>query len=102
MLFRSSEKTFHPMWYKKPFVLASPPYTLKYLKEEGYKTFSEFWDESYDDCENHDERWMKIYDVIDYIDSKTIDELRVMYEQMKPILQHNYSLIKQKLPTIEK
>lgn len=97
-----SEKTFHPMWYKKPFVLAAPPHTLKYLKEEGYKTFSEFWDESYDDCENHDERLMKIYDVIDYIDSKTIDELRVMYEQMKPILQHNYSLIKQKLPTIEK
>ena len=97
-----SEKTFHPMWYKKPFVLAAPPHTLKYLKEEGYKTFSEFWDESYDDCENHDERLMKIYDVIDYIDSKTIDELRIMYEQMKPILQHNYSLIKQKLPTIEK
>jgi hypothetical protein len=97
-----SEKTFHPMWYKKPFVLAAPPHTLKYLKEEGYKTFSDFWDESYDECENHKERLIKIFDVIEYIDSKTIDELRVMYEQMKPILHHNYSLIKQKLPTIEK
>lgn len=97
-----SEKVFHPIWYKKPFVLAAPPHTLKYLKEEGYKTFNEFWDESYDDCENHEERLMKIFDVIDFIDSKTIDELREMYEEMKPILKHNYDLIKQKLPTIEK
>jgi hypothetical protein len=97
-----SEKVFHPIWYKKPFVLAAPPHTLKYLKEEGYKTFNEFWDESYDDCENHEERLMKIFDVIDFIDSKSIDELREMYEQMKPILKHNYDLIKQKLPTVEK
>jgi hypothetical protein len=97
-----SEKVFHPIWYKKPFVLAAPPHTLKYLKEEGYKTFDEFWDESYDDCENHESRLMKIFDVIDFIDSKSIDELCEMYVQMKPILKHNYDLIKQKLPTVEK
>jgi hypothetical protein len=97
-----SEKVLHPMWYKKPFVLAAPPHTLKYLKEEGYKTFNKFWDESYDECENHAERLMKIFDLIEFIDSKTIDELREMYEQMKPILKHNYELIKKKLPTVEK
>jgi hypothetical protein len=82
--------------------LVAPPHTLRYLKEEGYKTFNEFWDESYDEYENHGERLMKIFDLIDYIDSKSIDELHELYEQMKPILKHNYDLIKQKLPTIEK
>ena len=83
------------MWYKKPFVLAAPPYTLKYLKEQGFKTFSDFWDESYDDIEDHQERMFKIIDVIDFINSKSIDELRQIYLQMIPILEHNEKLVEE-------
>jgi len=92
-----SEKTFHPMWYKKPFVLGAPPHTLKLLKEHGFKTFSEFWDESYDSITVHEERLLKIFEVIDYINSKSIEELQEMYTQMKPILEHNYNLVEEKL-----
>jgi hypothetical protein len=95
-----SEKTFHPMWYKKPFVLAAPPNTLKLLKEHGFKTFSDFWDESYDSITIHEERLLKIFEVIDFINNKSIEELQEMYVQMKPILDHNYNLIKEKLPPI--
>ena len=84
-----SEKVQQPMWYRKPFVLMAPPGTLKYLHEHGYKTFSDFWDESYDDCTNHEERLYKIFEVIKYIESKSIDELRDIYKAMKPILDHN-------------
>jgi hypothetical protein len=90
-----SEKVYQPMWYKKPFVLAAPPYTLKYLKEQGFKTFSDFWDESYDDIEDHQERMFKIIDVIDFINSKSIDELRQIYLQMIPILEHNEKLVEE-------
>jgi hypothetical protein len=92
-----SEKSYHPMWYKKPFVLGAPPYTLKLLKEHGFKTFSDFWDESYDSITVHEERLLKIFEVIDFINSKSIEELQEMYIQMKPILEHNYNLIKEKL-----
>jgi hypothetical protein len=85
------------MWYKKPFVLGAPPYTLKLLKEHGFKTFSDFWDESYDSITVHEERLLKIFEVIDFINSKSIEELQEMYIQMKPILEHNYNLIKEKL-----
>jgi hypothetical protein len=95
-----SEKTFHPMWFKKPFVLAAPPNTLKLLKEHGFKTFSDFWDESYDSITIHEERLLKIFEVIDFINNKSIEELQEMYVQMKPILEHNYNLIKEKLPPI--
>ncbi len=84
-----SEKVQQPMWYRKPFVLMAPPGTLKYLHEHGYKTFSDFWDESYDDCTNHEERLYKIFEVIKYIESKTITELRDIYRDMRPILDHN-------------
>jgi hypothetical protein len=92
-----SEKTYHPMWYKKPFVLGAPPHTLKLLKEHGFKTFSDFWDESYDSITVHEERLLKIFEVVDFINSKSIEELHEMYVQMKPIIEHNYNLIKEKL-----
>ena len=87
-----SEKVFQSMQYLKPFVLVAPPSTLEYIRKLGYKTFSDFWDESYDDELNHGERMAKIFKVIDYIDSKSIDELREMYQQMMPILDHNLQL----------
>lgn len=96
-----SEKTFQSMWYKKPFVLGAPPHTLKLLKEHGFKTFSDFWDESYDDIEIHEERLLRIFEVIDFINSKSIKELQEMYIKMKPILEHNFNLLKLKLPPVE-
>jgi hypothetical protein len=92
-----SEKVFQPMWYKKPFILAAPPYTLQVLRDEGFKTFSDFWDESYDECEIHEERILKLLKVIECIDDHSIEELKEMYEKMKPILLHNYNLVKEKL-----
>lgn len=88
-----SEKVYQPMWYKKPFVLVAPPHTLQLLRDIGFKTFSEFWDESYDNYENHEERMFKIFEVIDFIDNKSIEELQEMYKKMYSILQHNYDLL---------
>lgn len=87
-----SEKVFKPIWYKKPFVLAAPAKTLAYLKTLGFKTFSDFWDESYDECTNHEERLKKVLTVIDFIDSMSLTELRFMYEQMLPVVEHNFKI----------
>jgi len=92
-----SEKVYQPMWYKKPFVLVAPPYTLEILKKEGFKTFNEFWDESYDHITNHEQRIFEIFKVINFINKKSIKELREIYDKMKIILQHNYDLMEQKL-----
>lgn len=98
-----SEKVFGPMFYKKPFILVAPPKTLYYLREEGFKTFDEFWDESYDDLTNHEERLFAIFKVIDKIENMSLDELKIMYNKMKPILWHNYTLLQTKIyPEIPK
>lgn len=88
-----SEKVYQPMFYLKPFILAAPPHTLKYLREQGFKTFYEFWDESYDSIESNEERLFAIIDLIDYIDTLPIETLREMYMKMLPILQHNRDLV---------
>jgi hypothetical protein len=88
-----SEKVFQCMAYKKPFILAAPYQTLKYLRELGFKTFGDFWDESYDEEINNEQRLRKLLGVIEYIDSKSIEELQEMYKKMSEIVEHNYKLM---------
>lgn len=84
-----SEKVLQPMQYMKPFILLAPPHTLKYIKESGYQTFDQFWDESYDETEDHGERLRKILELIKSILDKPLSELHELYEKMMPVLEHN-------------
>lgn len=92
-----SEKVFNPMFYYRPFILLAPPHTLKALRSHGFKTFSEFWDESYDDIENHEERLNKIFSLISDIDILSMKTCNELYEKMKPILEHNHRQLRTKL-----
>jgi hypothetical protein len=84
-----SEKILNTVRAFRPFVLFAPPKTLEYFRLLGFKTFGDFWDESYDYCENHEQRLMKIFKVIDYIDSLSLNETRDILAKMAPILEHN-------------
>ncbi len=89
-----SEKTLNAIARCRPFILVAPPYTLEYLKHYGFKTFDSYWDESYDHEENHEQRLIKIFKTIDYIDNLSITSLRNLYQKLTPILEHNYNVIK--------
>ncbi len=98
-----SEKTINPMKAHRPFVIFAPPYTLEYLHHLGFKTFGDFWDESYDREENHEKRLTKIFDVIDKLDQLTFHDQRYLLDKMKPILEHNSYLLpklSKEFPTI--
>lgn len=43
-----SEKSFKPMAYYHPFITFGSVDTMKYLQREGFETFDNLWDESYD------------------------------------------------------
>jgi hypothetical protein len=92
--FFPTEKTFRPMWLKKPFIIFASRDYLEYLRQMGFKTFWQFWDESYDGYETKD-RLAKIIDLIDWLAAKPVDELVIMYDKMKDILDHNYDLLAQ-------
>lgn len=92
-----SEKVMQAMIHKKPFILVAPPYTLQYLQEQGFKTFGQFWDESYDVETDHQKRLLKILNVIDFVDAMTFKLLETIYKDMQPIIEHNYQLCLDKL-----
>ncbi len=85
-----SEKTVNAIKAGRPFIVASSAGTLEYLRQHGFKTFSEFWDESYDLEENHERRLQMILKVIDYIDSMSVEQLQELYSKIKPTIEYNF------------
>lgn len=84
-----SEKTWKPIVLGHPFMIVGNKNTLLYLKSIGYKTFSNFWDESYDECDNWCDRVDIIVQNIYELSKKSADELIDIYTEIKPILVHN-------------
>lgn len=89
-----SEKTFAAIESRIPMIVVAPPRTLEYLKKLGFKTFSKWWDESYDLEEDHEKRLLKIFDLIDFINKKSISDLKTIYEDMTEVLEHNLTVMK--------
>ena len=84
-----TEKTFKPIVMQQPFVLVSCQGSLRYLQRYGFKTFSEFWNEDYDDC-NDDTRIMRIGKLLNDLNSLSTKEKQQMQRHLAPIVEHNF------------
>ena len=84
-----TEKTTKSFIAGQPFIMVSRPGFLKKLKELGFKTFDKWWDESYDEIEDDNERLETIKSLISEINKKSISEMNTMYSEMNDILKHN-------------
>jgi hypothetical protein len=88
-----TEKIYKSFLYKIPFILIGNPFTLKYLKSQGFKTFSPYIDESYDEEKNYQKRKKKIYDEILRLNSINLEEL---CNYLQDTLDYNYNIMKNK------
>jgi hypothetical protein len=84
-----TEKTLRPIAMGQPFMLAATYGSLKYLREYGFKTFSDCWDESYDMMSDSLERMNKIVEVMKYIDSMNPDQREEMLAKAQGIADYN-------------
>lgn len=67
--FLLSEKSIKCLLTGMPFVIVATPNFLKHLKELGFHTYSELWDESYDNELDYAKRIDKIVDLCNSLDS---------------------------------
>jgi hypothetical protein len=88
-----TEKSFKPAKEKHPFILVGSKGALKSMRDLGYKTFGEFWDESYDDIADHRVRMQKIVEVCKQIGSWNEQQILEFRRKVKPILDHNFELL---------
>ena len=89
-----SEKTTRPIVAGRPFILFGAAHTLEYLHSLGFKTFNNYWDESYDEMTDPNQRFEKLCSVIKEIASWPIDLCREHLKSMQPVLQHNQEIYK--------
>ena len=89
-----TEKSFKPSKEKHPFIIVGAAGTLKAIREMGYQTFGDFWDEGYDLAQDPRERLTRIIDTCKYIASWDENQIKDFRRKVKPILDYNYERLK--------
>ena len=85
-----TEKIYKPISFKHPFVLVSTPGSLAWLKNQGFKTFHDYWDESYDLETNHAKRLTNIVSLVRTLSAWDLRQRQEFIHSVWPILEHNY------------
>ena len=83
--FFPTEKTVRPISAQKPFVVYGPQYFLERLKDMGFRTWNNIWDESYDQYQGPT-RWQAMFETIKYIVSQ---DQTIIKMQAAEVATHN-------------
>jgi hypothetical protein len=86
-----TEKTFKPIALGMPFVLTATAGSLEYLRSYGFKTFGDFWDESYDLEPNDFARAEKVAVLLKKLDDLSDFTKQELFEACWPIIEHNWN-----------
>lgn len=92
--FFPTEKTIRPMVGNRPFIMYGPVNYLNNLKQRGFQTFDNIWDESYDQLEGL-ERWKAIVNLINELSHLTDQQWHDLIKQTLTITQHNRTIVRQ-------
>lgn len=84
-----TEKAFKPIVMQQPFIIQSCKGSLEYLRRYGFKTFGEFWDESYDQADDS-VRTYKIGKLLQDINSMSQKEKTTLQTAVNSTVEHNY------------
>ncbi len=88
-----SEKTWKPVGHLQPFIFMGPANGLKEIRRFGFKTFSPFINESYDDETDNAKRFKMIIDEIERLSKLSIEEIHNWYHSIfEEILVPNQEL----------
>ena len=85
-----SEKIWKPITNFQPFIYLDNAGALKKLREYGFKTFSPFIDERYDDILDVKKRFSMIETEINKLCNKSIEEIQEWYWSIEDVLKYNY------------
>jgi hypothetical protein len=97
-----SEKTCRTIKQQHPFIILGHVNTLKGLREMGYKTFSPYINESYDEIQNDEERLIAVINEVERLSNMSIDETKDWLEGVHQITKYNFKHLTQQELTITK
>jgi hypothetical protein len=84
-----TEKTYKPIAFMQPFILVAAAGSLQHIKDMGFKTFDQFWNEAYDLELDDKKRFAMIMSLIESI-SKWSEEEKIEFTfKVKDIVDYN-------------
>jgi hypothetical protein len=99
-----SEKTYRPILAGIPFMLwGSQGGVLAHLRKMGFKTFSPFIDEAYDNPKySYIERYVRLINEVSRICSLDTHGIESLYQQCVPMVKHNFTVLesRENIPTL--
>jgi hypothetical protein len=88
-----SEKTYRVLIANRPFIVYSTQDWLKRFKRQGYKTYSPYINEKYDDEIDNAKRLTMIVDEVERICKLPADEYAALVKECQLIADYNYNLV---------
>ena len=86
-----TEKSFKPIALGMPFILSATAGSLAYLRSYGFRTFGEFWDESYDLETDDFARAEKVAAVLKQLDDLSDQKKQELFRACWPVIEHNWN-----------
>jgi hypothetical protein len=86
-----TEKTFKAIALEMPFVLVAPAGSLSYLREYGFRTFADVFDESYDEENDDIVRIEKVTQLLKHLNNLSATERHKIHQACLPIVEYNYN-----------
>ena len=88
-----SEKTVSALLSNRPFIIIGEHGSLRALKQKGYKTFNDMFDESYDNIIDPSSRMESIFELVKDINTRSLDEIKANVLKCQDKLSHNRNLM---------
>ena len=85
-----TEKTFKPIGFHHPFIIFGQAGTLQFIKNLGFETFENLFDESYDHIQEVSDRLAALVKCVDHFKCVEYDTLTLEK------IEHNYNLLTNK------
>lgn len=93
-----SEKVFNAINYQQLFFYIGHYNSLKFLREQGYYTFDDIIDTSYDSIRESGKRLIAARASLLEFLNQPIEIIRLAYEKSIPAIQHNKNLLQKQRP----
>jgi hypothetical protein len=87
-----TEKSLRPIARGRPFILATAPGSLEYLRSYGFKTFDSYIDETYDTVQDPLKRLVLIVNEMKRISQLSHDQKRQLWQNLYAIADYNKKL----------
>jgi len=86
-----TEKTWKVINFLQPFIVLATRGHLAYLQSLGFKTFHDFWDESYDLIDDHNDRFLAVVELVSGISTWSEQQQLEFSHAVKHIVDYNFA-----------